>query len=92
MPLAHQQFIKKEELSEGDSIILTMSMKYDDGIYNGILGFYLTTILYYILQQMFTYNDDYIKKQKGNKIQQWNGCHRLPPNGDTSVQSVYRRE
>lgn len=37
VPLAHQQFIKKEELSEGDSIILTMSMKYNDGIYNGIL-------------------------------------------------------
>lgn len=37
MPLAHQQFINKEELSEGDSIFLTMSMKYIDGIYNGII-------------------------------------------------------
>lgn len=37
MPLAHPKFINKEELSDGDSIAVTMTMKYTDGYYNGIL-------------------------------------------------------
>lgn len=36
-PLNNSVFINKEMLSDGDSITLTMNMKYIDGVYNGML-------------------------------------------------------